>query len=140
MKKIIYVFLIILMLCGCNNNTDVKLDRGEKTSIPFSYIDGLQETSYIELYNLDDKLYRTIKDKNIINDIINTLYEGYRYLDSYSTTYEKASYTMKFYNDKDEKINEINLYNTFDIFDILNDNIRYILSHENFNKIVDYIK
>ena len=128
------------MLCGCNNNTDVKLDRGEKTSIPFSYIDGLQETSYIELYNLDDKLYRTIKDKNIINDIINTLYEGYRYLDSYSTTYEKASYTMKFYNDKDEKINEINLYNTFDIFDILNDNIRYILSHENFNKIVDYIK
>ena len=128
------------MLCGCNNNTDVKLDRGEKTSIPFSYIDGLQETSYIELYNLDDKLYRTIKDKNIINDIINTLYEGYRYLDSYSTTYEKASYTKKFYNDKDEKINEINLYNTFDIFDILNDNIRYILSHENFNKIVDYIK
>ena len=45
---------------------------------------------------------------------------------------------MKFYNDKDEKINEINLYNTFDTFDILNDNIRYILSHENFNKIVDY--
>ena len=141
MKKILYVFLIILMLCGCNNNnTEVKPDRGEKTSIPFSYIDGLQETSYIELYNLDDKLYRTIKDKNIINDIINTLYEGYRYLDSYSTTYEGASYTMKFYNDKDEKINEINLYNTFDTFDILNDNIRYILSHENFNKIVYYIK
>lgn len=50
MKKIIYVFLIILMLCSCNNNTDVKPDRGKKTSIPFSYIDGLQETSYIELY------------------------------------------------------------------------------------------
>ena len=68
------------------------------------------------------------------------LYEDYRYPDSYSTTYEGASFTMIFYNDKDEKINAINLYNTFDTFDILNDNIRYILSHENFNKIVDYIK
>lgn len=103
MKKIIYVFLIILMLCGCNNNTEVKPDRGEKTSIPFSYIDGLQETSYIELYNLDDKLYRTIKDKDIINDIINTLYEGYRYPDSYSTKYDGTSFTMKFYNDKVKK-------------------------------------
>lgn len=112
----------------------------KKTSIPSTYIDGLQEISHIELYNLDDKLYRTIKDKDIINDIINILYEDYRYPDSYSTTYEGASFTMIFYNDKDEKINAINLYNTFDTFDILNDNIRYILSHENFNKIVDYIK
>ena len=132
------------MLCGCgNNNTDVKPDRGEKTGIPSSYIDGLKETSYIKLLDVGEDYYRTITDTEVINDIINTLYEGYRYPDSYSTTYEGASYTMQFYNNKDEKINEICLFNTFDTFDtfdILNDNIRYILSHENFNKIVDYIK
>ena len=128
-----YVGVITIILRS--NLIEVK-----KTSIPSTYIDGLQEISHIELYNLDDKLYRTIKDKDIINDIINILYEDYRYPDSYSTTYEGASFTMIFYNDKDEKINAINLYNTFDTIDILNDNIRYILSHENFNKIVDYIK
>ena len=129
------------MLCGCgNNNTDVKPDRGEKTSIPSSYIDVLKETSYIKLLDVGEDYYRTIIDTEVINNIINTLYEGYRYPDSYSTTYEGASFTMMFYNDKGEKINEISLFNTFDTFDILNDNIRYILSHENFNKIVDYIK
>ena len=41
-----------------------------------------------------------------------------------------------------EKVSDISIKDSkiFEGLDILNDNIRYILSHKNFNKIVDYIK